>query len=70
MKKLRSLFIWNAAVHLSFVAEKDDLIENLNSAKPIDALNQWELNEMYKYDDCPNRWDDEIGWKWVNNDSV
>jgi hypothetical protein len=38
MKKLRSLFVWNAAVHLSFVAEKDDLIENINSARPIDSI--------------------------------
>jgi hypothetical protein len=70
LKHWRHIVTWNAVLHLNYLAEQDSIIENISHARPIHTLNHWELTSMYKYDDCPTRWDNELGWFMPNNDQV
>lgn len=70
LKQISGLLAWNAALHLHFLSEQDDLLENLSHAKPFHAMDYWELCQMYKYQDCPTRWDNEMGWYMPNNDQI
>jgi hypothetical protein len=70
MKKLGSLLSWNAMLHLQYLSEQDELLENISHAKPFHAMDYWEYCQMYKYTDCPSRWDQELGWYFPNNDQV
>jgi hypothetical protein len=70
LKKLGHFVTYNAVLHLSFIAEKETLTENIYHAKPFSAMDCWELESMYKYDDAPSRWDKEMGWPMPNNDQI
>ena len=70
LKTWRHIVTWNAAVNLHYIAEQDSLIENLSNARPLQSLDLWEVQSMWKYDDCPTRWDQELGWYMPNNDQV
>ncbi|CAG9331503.1 unnamed protein product [Blepharisma stoltei] len=70
LKSLKSYVYWNGALHLSFVAEMDNLIENISHARPLNDTDLWQYRQMYKYVDCPTRWDHDLGWYLSNNDQV
>ncbi|OMJ93743.1 hypothetical protein SteCoe_3183 [Stentor coeruleus] len=70
LKKLSHIVTYNAVLHLSFVSEKDNLIENIYHAKPFSVTDLWEVSSMYKYDDMAYRWDKELGWIMPNNDQI
>ena len=70
LTKLGHIVTYNAVLHLTFIAEKDNLIENIYHARPLSSLDYWEITNMYKYDDVIYRWDKELGWLMGNNDQV
>ena len=70
LKVLRHEASWNAAINIAFIAEKDNIIENISNARPIQSLDVHEYRSMFPYSDCPTRWDVEMGWYGPNNDQV
>jgi hypothetical protein len=70
LRKMRHFLTWNGELHKDFYDEKASLLENISHAQPFETINHWELQSMYKYEDCPSRWDQEMGWYMPNNDQV
>ena len=70
LKKLGHIVTYNATLHLSFISEKDILIENIYHARPMRTLDYWEFTSMYKYEDVASRWDKEFGFVDQNNDQI
>ena len=70
LKKLSHVVTYNAVLHMSFIAEKENLVENIYHAKPFQSMDWWEVESMYKYQDCPSRWDRDLGWFMANNDTI
>lgn len=70
LKSLKHLTTWVSTLNMTYLAEQDDIIENISHAKPFDDLDLWEFRSMYKYENCPSRWDAELGWHMPNNDQI
>ena len=70
MKKYGHFVTWNAMIHMHYLVEQDNLIENLYHAKPFESMDVFEADGMWKYDDAPSRWDIELNWLFCNNDQM
>ena len=70
LKNMGKYIYYNASLHLTYICFQDELVENIYHARPMQSLNYWEIDSMFRHSDLASRWDKELGWYMPNNDET